>query len=339
MKPSWPDTLLRWLFRLCVAGAILFCAVFAYYATTEVAPPALPAQFSLNSGSGLRIAANQMERAGVLRHPDLFVIMGRLLGEAGNLKPGIYEVDRPLNPYGLLRKITEGDVTQHAITFVEGWTFRQMRKALDDHPGFRHDSRDMSEADLLKRLGAKVTSPEGLFFPDTYHFDAGSSDILVLKRAYRLMQSHLDAQWAGRAANLPFTTPYEALTLASIVEKETGKPVDRPLVAAVFVNRLRKGMMLQADPTVIYGMGDVFDGNIRKRDLTTDTPYNTYTRIGLPPTPIAMPGLASLAATLNPPASDVLYFVAKGDGTSYFSKTLGEHERAVTKYQRSGKRQ
>jgi len=335
---KWVELPLRVVFGLCIAGVIAFCSVLAYYATADLASAPLPIQFSLKAGSGLRSAANQMARAGVLQHTDLFVIMGRLLGEAGNIKPGIYDIDKPVTPYDLLRKITEGDVTQHAITFVEGWSFRQMRQALDEHPGVRHDSRNLTDAEILKRLRAKATSPEGLFFPNTYHFDAGSSDLLVLRSAYRLMQSHLEAQWASRAADLPFSTPYEALILASIVEKETGRPPDRPLVAAVFVNRLRKDMLLQADPTVIYGMGESYDGNIRKRDLTTDTPYNTYTRTGLPPTPIAMPGLASLNATLNPPASDVLYFVAKGDGSSHFSRTLGEHERAVTKYQRLGRR-
>jgi UPF0755 protein len=335
---KWAEGFLRVLFALCVTGAVAFCAGFAYYATSKVETGPLPLQFSLKAGSGLRSAANQMERAGALRHADLFVIMGRLLGEAGNIKPGIYEVDSPLTPYELLRKITEGDVTQHAVTFVEGWTFKQMRKALDEHPQVRHESRELSETEILKRLGSKSSSAEGLFFPDTYHFDSGSSDLLVLRRAYRLMQSHLDAQWKNRAPDLPLGSPYEALILASIVEKETGRPGDRPMVAAVFVNRLRKGMLLQADPTVIYGMGESYDGNIRKRDLTTDTPYNTYTRTGLPPTPIAMPGLASLTATLNPPASDVLFFVSRGDGTSVFSRTLGEHERAVTKYQRSGRR-
>ena len=335
---KWAEGFLRALLVLCVAVVVVFCGVFAYYATSEMTPGPLPVQFSLKAGSGLRSAASEMERVGALSHSDRFVIMGRLLGEAGNIKPGIYEIDSPLSPYQLLLKITEGDVTQHAITFVEGWTFKQMRKALDEHPQLGHDSRELSNAEILKRLQAGTASPEGQIFPDTYHFDSGSSDLLVLRRAYRLMQSHLDAQWTKRAPDLPFTTPYEALILASIVEKETGQPDDRPLVAAVFVNRLRKGMLLQADPTVIYGMGEAFDGNIRKRDLTTDTPYNTYTRTGLPPTPIAMPGLASLAATLNPPASDVLYFVARGDGSSHFSRTLGEHERAVTKYQRSGRR-
>lgn len=333
---KWIEAFLRVVFLLGAVGSLAFCGAFAYYANSDMAAQ-VPLQFSLKAGSGLRGAANQMERAGVLRHPDLFVVMGRLLGEAGNIKPGIYDVDEPLTPYQLLRKITEGDVTQQAITFVEGWTFKQMRKALDEHTGVRHELRELQEAEILKKLGSSAASPEGLFFPDTYHFDSGSSDLVVLRRAYRLMQSQLDAQWKGRAAGLPFATPYEALILASIVEKETGQPNDRPLVAAVFVNRLRKGMPLQADPTVIYGMGDAFDGNIRKHDLTTDTPYNTYTRTGLPPTPIAMPGLAALAATLNPPDSDVLYFVSRGDGSSVFSRTLGEHERAVTKYQRSGR--
>ena len=332
------ERVLRILFGTLVACAVIFCGVFAYYATSNLDIATMPLQFSLKPGVGLRNSAQQMERAGVLKHPERFVVMARLLGEAGNIKPGIYEIDRPLTPYELLRKITEGDLTQHAIVFVEGWTFKQMRKALDEHPHIRHDSRGMEDAEILRRLKAGQAAPEGLFFPDTYHFNNGSSDLHVLRRAYRLMRSHLDAQWARRTPGLPLATPYEALILASIVEKETGRPVDRPLVAAVFVNRLRKGMPLQADPTVIYGMGEGFDGNIRKRDLTTDTPYNTYTRTGLPPTPIAMPGLASLVATLNPPASDVIYFVSKGDGTSHFSRTLGEHERAVTKYQRSGRR-
>ena len=330
--------LLRAIFGLCLVAVVLAGGAFIYYATAQMAVGALPLQFSLKAGSGLRSAALQMERAGVLRYPEAFVIMGRLLGEAGNIKPGSYQLNRRVTPYELLRKITEGDVTQQAITFVEGWTFRQMRKALDEHLHVRHDSRELDDAEILRRLGADQASPEGLFFPDTYHFDTGISDLIVLRRAYRLMRAHLDAQWAGRAADLPLKTPYEALVLASIVEKETGKPADRPLVAAVFINRLRKGMLLQADPTVIYGVGGAFDGNLRKRDLKADTPYNTYTRTGLPPTPIAMPGLASLAATLNPPASDVLYFVSRGDGSSHFSRTLGEHERAVTKYQRSGRR-
>ena len=332
------ERILRVLFGASVAAIIITAGAFTYYAAGEIEIGPTPVQFSLRTGISLRSAAQQMERAGVLHHAVLFIAMARMLGEAGNIKAGIYEVSGPVSPYQLLLKITEGDVTQATITFVEGWTFRQMRKLLDDHPAVKHDTRGLPDADILKRLAIEIASPEGLFFPDTFHFDVDSSDVLILRRAYRQMQSHLEAQWAGRAPDLPLASSYEALILASIVEKETGQGGDRPLVAAVFVNRLRKGMLLQADPTVIYGMGEAFDGNLRKRDLTTDTPYNTYTRTGLPPTPIAMPGLTSLAVTLNPPASNVLYFVAKGDGSSHFSSTLGEHERAVTKYQRSGRR-
>ena len=321
-----------------LASAGLAAAGLAYYALDEIPSGPMPLQFSLKSGSSLRGAAQQMTKAGVLAEPLRFEILARLLGESGNLKAGIYELDAPVTPLKLLRKITEGDVTQAGITFVEGWTFRQMRKALDEHPALRHDTRELGDADILRRLGSTGTPPEGWFFPDTYYFSNDASDLAVLRRSHRLMQSHLAARWEQRAGNLPFKTPYEALILASIVEKETGREEDRPLIAAVFVNRLRKGMILQADPTVIYGMGESFDGNLRKGDLTTDTPYNTYTRAGLPPTPIAMPGLAALAATLNPADSDVLYFVSRGDGSSYFSRTLAEHERAVTKYQRSGRR-
>lgn len=329
---------LRALFGALVAGVVLLCGAFAYYAMSTLETAPLPLQFSLKPGSSLRSAALEMERAGALRHPELFILMARLLGEAGNIKAGSYEIDGPITPYRLLAKIAAGEVTLVSITFPEGWTFGQMREALDAHPALRHETRGIGDSEVLARLAIPPGSPEGLFFPDTYHFSDGSSDLVVLRRAYRLMQSHLDAQWAGRAPDLPLATPYEALILASIVEKETGRPEDRPLVAAVFLNRLRKGMLLQADPTVIYGLGDAFDGNLRKRDLTADSPYNTYTRAGLPPTPIAMPGLASLAVTLNPPASDVLYFVSRGDGSSHFSRTLGEHERAVTKYQRSKRR-
>ena len=332
------ERLLRILFGASIAAVGIFCGAFVYYATSEVVPASSPVQLSLKPGSSLRSAAQQLERAGVLRQPELFIVMARLLGEAGNVKAGSYEIDGPITPFRLLRKVTLGEVTQATVTLVEGWTFRQMRKALDGHAAVRHDTQELRDAEILKQLAIDTGSPEGLFFPDTYHFGVGSSDLAVLRRAYRLMQSHLETQWAGRASGLPLSSPYEALILASIVEKETGREEDRPLVAAVFVNRLRKGMLLQADPTVIYGLGEAFDGNLRKRDLTTDTPYNTYTRTGLPPTPIAMPGFASLSATLNPPMSDVLYFVAKGDGSSQFSRTLGEHERAVTKYQRSGRR-
>jgi UPF0755 protein len=274
----------------------------------------------------------------VLRHPELFVLLGRLTGDAANLKAGIYEIDRPVTPVELLRKITSGDYTLVAITLVEGWTFRQARKALDEQPGLLHDTRGMDDAELLKRLAIDQPSPEGWFFPDTYFFSHGTSELRILRRAHSLMADHLAAQWEKRAADVPLASPYEALVLASIIEKETGRDDERPLVAAVLINRLRLGMRLQTDPAVIYGMGQAFDGNLRRADLLADTAWNTYTRAGLPPTPICLPGLASLAAALNPAASDALYFVAKGDGSHHFSRSLSEHDRAVTKYQRSGHR-
>jgi UPF0755 protein len=324
------------LFVAAVVGAAWICAAFAYYALSEMKVPALPAQFSIKKGSSLKSAASQMAAAGVLQRPELFVLMGRLMGKATSLKAGFYELDRPVAPLDLLRKITQGDYTLVSITLVEGWTFRQVRKALAGEPGIQQEIRELSDADVAQRLAIEQSSPEGWFFPDTYNFSHGTSDLRILRRAHELMKSHLTAQWERRAQNLPLASPYEALILASIIEKETGKPDERPLIAAVFVNRLRLGMRLQTDPTVIYGIGESFDGNLRSRDLTTDTPYNTYTRSGLPPTPIALAGGPSLEAAVSPEITDALYFVATGrpDGSHYFSATLEEHDRAVRDYLR-----
>ncbi|MFA6441535.1 MAG: endolytic transglycosylase MltG, partial [Sterolibacterium sp.] len=239
-----------------------------------------------------------------------------------------------VTPWLLLGKLTRGDVTQAEIVFVEGKTFRQLRATLDAHPALQHTTSGLKDRDILALINASERHPEGLFFPDTYLFAKNSSDLNVLKRAYRAMQQQLTIEWQRRDPRVPYATPYEALIMASIVEKETGRDEDRPAVSAVFSNRLRLGMMLQTDPAVIYGIADKFDGNLRKRDLQFDTPYNTYTRAGLPPTPISMPGLASLQVTLHPPRSDKLYFVARGDGSSEFSRNLDEHNRAVAKYQR-----
>jgi UPF0755 protein len=266
--------------------------------------------------------------------PWQFTVLARLLGKAGAIQAGSYEVEAGVTPWQLLDKLTRGDVSQGALLFVEGMNFRQLRAILDAHPELRHDTAGLSEAEILVLIGAEEKHPEGLFFPDTYLFTKRSSDVELLGRAYRAMQQRLAQAWEARAPGLPLKTPYEALILASIVEKETGLAEDRPLVASVFVNRLRIGMALQTDPTVIYGMGEKFDGNLRKRDLQTDTPYNTYRRPGLPPTPIAMPGQAALQAALQPAHSDKLYFVARGDGSSEFSRNLGEHNRAVTQYQK-----
>jgi len=308
-----------------------------YYAQSELPMAQSPITFELRAGSSLKGTATQLAAAGVLKQPELFVLLARLRGESAMLKAGNYEFSRPLTPLGLLHRITRGDVTLVAVTFVEGCTFKQMRKALQEHPKVRAEAGTLTEAELLQKLGIAQPAAEGWFFPDTYHFSEGTSDLAILRRAHQLMLRHLAQEWERRAPDLPLQSPAEALILASIVEKETGRPEERGLVAAVFINRLRIGMRLQTDPTVIYGMGEAFDGNIRKGDLITDTPYNTYTRAGLPPTPIAMPGLDALRATLNPAPSDALYFVARGDGTSKFSRTLTEHERAVTRYQRRGR--
>lgn len=330
----------RWLgllVMLPIACGAIAAGWLAYYAYSPLQPAQTPLQFSLKAGSSLKSAAQQMANAGVLDDPMHFVVLARLMGQAGNIKAGNYEVEKPITPLKLLRKITEGDYTQDVITLVEGWTFQQMRKALDEHPAVRHDTGGLDNAEILLRLDIAQSSPEGWFFPDTYHFSRGSSDLAILRRAHRLMQATLADQWERRTPGLPLATPYEALILASIIEKETGQAAERRLIAAVFVNRLRMGMKLQTDPSVIYGLGQNYGGNLRKRDLLADTPYNTYLRAGLPPTPIALPGLASLNAALNPAQSDALYFVSRGDGTSHFSRTLSEHDRAVTKYQKAGR--
>ena len=317
-----------------VSALFLFCAAtLAYYLFHPHPIPRTPVAFTLEQGS-LRHAAKQMSDAGVIGNSLPFEMLARVMGKASSIKAGNYELDAPASPLQLLEKITEGDFTQSKIMLVEGDTFREFRRMLDENPDIRHDSAKLSDAEILSRLGAPVSSPEGLFFPDTYYFAKGQSDFSILGRAYLLMEKRLEKQWQSRAAGLPFSNPYQALTLASIVEKETGKAAERPMIAAVFINRLKLGMRLQTDPSVIYGLGEHFDGNLRKGDLLTDQPYNTYTRGGLPPTPISMPGLKSIDAVLHPADSTALYFVARGDGTSHFSHSLAEHNRAVNRYQK-----
>jgi UPF0755 protein len=328
----------RTILLVAAALALAVLAAIAWYPFHSLPLRESTVQFGISTGSSLRSATRQMAEAGVLSAPLPFEILTRILGNPKNIKAGNYEIERGITPFELMRKITRGDYTAVAITFVEGWTFRQIRKGLDEHPALRHDTAGLSDAEILQKLGIQHTAPEGLFFPDTFHFSAGVSDLTILRRSHGLMMKHLAAQWAQRDPRVPLVNPYDALILASIIEKETGKAAERATISAVFQNRLRLGMRLQTDPSVIYGLGEAFDGNLRKQDLATDGPYNTYTRVGMPPTPIAMPSLASLQAALHPAPTDALYFVAKGDGTSHFSNTLQEHDRAVTKYQRSGKR-
>ena len=332
--------MLKALFGLLVAAILLAAAGAGWMVWFAHEPLALresPLEFTVQPRSSLTRAAGEMARSGIHLSPWQFVLLARVLEKDKAIKAGTYRVEAGITPLDLLDKLARGEVVQVEVSFVEGWTFRQVREALDAHPDLRHETRGLADAEIMRRLDASGVPAEGRFFPDKYRVAKGASDFEVLRTAYRAMQRHLESAWAARQPGLPLATPDEALILASIVEKETGSPADRTTVAAVFLNRLRAGMKLQADPTVIYGMGEKFDGNLRKQDLETDTPYNTYTRAGLPPTPIANPGLASLQATVDPAESDALYFVARGDGSSHFSRTLDEHNRAVTKYQLRGR--
>jgi peptidoglycan lytic transglycosylase G len=326
---------------LFVATLLLAAACAGWMAWFAQEPLALresPLEITVAPRSTLTQAARDLSNAGVKMSPWQFTLLARALDKDKVVKAGTYSLETGITPLDLLNKLERGEVVQVEILFAEGWTFRQMREALDAHPHLRHETRGLTDAEIMRRLGAPDISPEGRFFPDKYRFAKSVSDLEILRTAFRTMQRNLESAWAARKDGLPLASPEEALILASIVEKETGHAMDRAAVAAVFTNRLRAGMKLQADPTVIYGMGERFDGDLRRRDLDTDTPYNTYTRTGLPPTPIANPGLAALEATVNPADIDALYFVARGDGTSHFSRTLDEHNRAVTKYQLRGRK-
>jgi UPF0755 protein len=327
------------LIGLLVAAILLAAAGAGWMAWIAHRPLPLresPLEFTVQPGSTFARAAADIAASGVSMSPWQFTTLARALRKDKAVKAGTYVIESGITPLALLDKLARGDVVQAEITFVEGWTFRQIREVLDANPNLRHDTRGLTDAEIMRRLGAPEVPAEGRFFPDKYHFAKGASDLDVPRTAYRTMQRHLEAAWSTRKEGLPLARPEDALILASIVEKETGQSVDRATIAAVFLNRLRAGMKLQADPTVIYGMGEKFDGNLRRRDLEADSPYNTYTRSGLPPTPIANPGLAALEATLDPADSDALYFVARGDGSSQFSRTLDEHNRAVTRYQLRG---
>ena len=295
------------------------------------------AELSIESGTTPREIAQAWVNAGVQSSPTLLYAWFRASGQARRIRAGSYEIDAGTSPRRLLEKMVQGVETLEQVRFIEGWTLRQLRAELARAPALKPATATLSDAELMAALGVPGQAAEGRYFPDTYVYSRGVSDLTVLKRALRAMQQRLATAWAERAADTPLKSPDEALILASIIEKETGTAADRALVAGVFANRLRIGMPLQTDPTVIYGLGAAFDGNLRKRDLLADTPYNTYTRGGLPPTPIALPGLASLRAAVRPEATKALYFVARGDGSSAFSQTLAEHNRAVNQYQRGGR--
>ena len=293
-----------------------------------------PIEFTIQAGSGVRSAMRQVNQAGVPAEPLLLEVLARGSGRANRIKAGSYSLTAGNSPLALLQMLVRGDTIQDSVTIIEGWTFSQMRALLSKHEGLKKDALALEDTQLLARLGVDYPYAEGLFYPDTYKFSRGSSDLQIFEQAHGRLKKMLEEEWAKRVEDLPYKTPYEALIMASIIEKETGKPSERDRIAAVFVNRLKRGMLLQTDPTVIYGMGANFDGNIRKQDLLTDTPYNTYKRVGLPPSPIALPGRAALQAALNPAKTNDLYFVARGDGTSQFSENLADHNKAVNQYQR-----
>ena len=330
---------IRWLGRLLALAVVLLAlaGAAAFWWLQQPLTLAAPAvELSIEPGTSPRDVAQGWVQAGVQTSPWLLFEWFRWSGQARRIRAGSYEIEAGTTPRQLLDKMVQGDETLELLRIIDGWTLRQVRAELARAPHLRQASASLSEAELMSALGRPGVPAEGRFFPDTYAYSRGVSDLTVLRRAAEAMQRKLAAAWAERAADTPLKSMDEALTLASIVEKETGQATDRGKVAGVFTNRLRLGMPLQTDPSVIYGLGEGFDGNLRKRDLQADTPYNTYTRSGLPPTPIAMPGLASLRAAVRPEPTRALYFVARGDGSSVFSETLADHNRAVNQYQRSG---
>ena len=328
----------RWFWAL--AGSLLLLAALAagtvvWWLERPLPLGAASVELSIEAGTSPREVAQAWVDAGVQCPPRLLYEWFRWSGQARRMRAGSYEISAGATPRRLLAKMVQGEETLQQVRLIEGWTLRQMRAALASAPHLKPATAGLDEAQLMAALGAAGMSAEGRFFPDTYVYSRGVSDLAVLKRAHRALQQRLAAAWAERTPDSPLKSAEDALILASIVEKETGAAAERGLVAGVFINRLRIGMPLQTDPTVIYGLGQAFDGNLRKRDLLADTPYNTYTRAGLPPTPIALPGMAALRAAVRPEATRALYFVARGDGSSVFSETLAEHNRAVNRYQRN----
>lgn len=324
---------LRALIVLTLVAALAGAAWLAWFAWHPVTLPQPSYEFTVPPGASLKAVSHQLAADGVLAEGQTFWILGRLLGKATAIQAGTYRLDTPVTPLELLDKLARGDVVIVEIVFVEGTTFHQWLAELAHNRRVRSTLAGKDDEQIHVALGMAEPGLEGWFFPDTYRFAPGSTDAEILKRAHAAMKRRLAEAWESRAPDLPLASAYQALILASIVEKETALAAERPVVASVFVNRLRYGMRLQTDPTVIYGLGARYEGRIHKSDLTTDTPWNTYTREGLPPTPIAMPGADALYAATHPASTNYLYFVARGDGSHAFSRTLEEHNRAVAKYQ------
>ena len=322
------------LFVTATVASVAAVAAFTWWAEQPISDQPAVIAFTVVPGSGVGLASQQIAAAGVPLNPWLFSLLARVTQKASQIKAGSYEFKPGTTPWRLIDQLVRGEFAQESLTIIEGWTFRQMRQAIAANVGLKHETAALSDQDLMAKISSDFTKPEGLFFPDTYLFAKGSPDINIYRQAHAMLMARLKSAWEKRDPNLPYANPYQALTMASIVEKETGQKSERAMIAGVFVNRLKLGMLLQTDPTVIYGMGDKYEGKISKKDLLTDTPYNTYKRPGLPPTPIALPGVQSLDAALGPAKTDALYFVSRGDGTSKFSGNLLDHNRAVNQFQR-----
>lgn len=306
---------------------------YKHFARTplEFGTPTL--HYEVKPGTNVREIAHDLAQRGVIPHRVYLVALAQWQGRAQHIKAGEYQFDNGITPVQLLDQLVAGQVFEHTLTVVEGWTFRQLLEAVKRHPMLTHTLTGLSDAQIMDKLGFPNEHPEGRFYPDTYRFPKGTTDVAFLRRAYLAMDDYLNKAWPRRSSDLPLSTPYQALILASIVEKETAQPSERTIIAGVFLRRLEKGMRLQTDPTVIYGLGANFDGNLRRRDLSADNPYNTYMRTGLPPTPIALPGRAAINAVLHPAPGDSLYFVSRGDGSHEFSDNFEAHNRAVKRYQ------
>lgn len=325
--------LLKYCILISLVAAVLLAGWLTFYAKKPLNLSPEAQEITIKPKSSLNSIANQLVTQGVLKQAWPFVLLTRVLHKESMLQAGDYTLNKNVNPYQLMQSLNHGKATQGSVTFIEGKTFKQMREKLAKNDAVKQATEGLSDKEVMLVVSGNSQHPEGLFFPDTFYFDRGTTDLVLLKRSYEIMQTKLDTAWNKRASDLPYKTSYQALIMASIVEKETGKATERPMIAGVFINRLRIDMRLQTDPTVIYGMGEHYDGNIRRKDLLADTVYNTYTRDGLPPTPIAMPSLASIEAALHPDKTKALYFVGKGDGSHQFSNSLAEHNRAVAQYQ------
>ncbi|CAM3327085.1 endolytic transglycosylase MltG [Halomonas lysinitropha] len=329
---------LKILLVLIILAALVGFAGYRYWLSRLEAPIVLEesALYEVPAGAGYHRVVSELGEQGIIGDAWAFRLLARLEPEAlPRLRPGEYRLEPGMSGRELLSLLGSSDVVSYPLTIPEGWTFRQMRELLDAAPKLDHLTEGFSDEEVMARLGREGQHPEGWFFPDTYRYHKGLSDLEILRQALERMESTLDEVWAERDDDLPLETPYEALIMASLIERETGAPEERPEIAGVFTRRLERGMRLQTDPTVIYGMGERYEGNITHADLREATPYNTYVIEGLPPTPIALPGRAALEAAVQPEEGETLYFVSKGDGTHHFSRTLREHNNAVNRYIRN----